>query len=93
MATLARPSLVSQAGVVTLRRQVRKLARRSDVLTVKVATDSATSGTMQPTEFPGPEYWGGQPFPPPGDRPDSRIEAGSPALQADSLPTELSGKF
>ena len=32
------------------------------------------------------------PFPPPGDLPDPGIELGSPALQADSLPTELSGK-
>ena len=28
----------------------------------------------------------------PGDLPDPGIEPGSPALQADSLPTELSGK-
>ena len=31
------------------------------------------------------------PFPPPGDLPNSGIEPGSPALQADSLPTELQG--
>ena len=30
-------------------------------------------------------YWSGLPFPPPGDLPDSGIEPGSPALQADSL--------
>ena len=28
----------------------------------------------------------------PADLPDPRMELGSPALQADSLPTELSGK-
>ena len=32
------------------------------------------------------------PFPSPEDIPDPRIEHRSPALQADSLPTELSGK-
>ena len=32
------------------------------------------------------------PFPPAGDLPDPGIEPGSPALQVDSLPTELSGK-
>ena len=37
------------------------------------------------------EYWSGLPFPSPGDLPDSGIEPGSPALQADSLPTELPG--
>ena len=35
------------------------------------------------------EYWSGLPFPSPGDLPDPGIEPGSPALQADSLPTEL----
>ena len=38
------------------------------------------------------EYWSRYPIPSPGDLPDPRIELGSPALQADSLPTELSGK-
>ena len=36
--------------------------------------------------------WSGLPFPSPGDLPDPGIKPGSPALQADSLPTELSGK-
>ena len=31
-------------------------------------------------------------YPSPVDLPDPGIELGSPALQADSLPTELSGK-
>ena len=38
------------------------------------------------------EYWSGLPFPSPGKRPDPGIEPGSPALQADSLPTEPQGK-
>ena len=33
------------------------------------------------------------PFPPPGDLPDPGIEPNSPALQADSLPSELPGKL
>ena len=37
-------------------------------------------------------YWSGLSFPPPGDLPDPGIEPESPALQADSLPAELSGK-
>ena len=32
----------------------------------------------------------GKPIPSPGDLPDPGIEPGSPALQADSLPAELS---
>ena len=42
--------------------------------------------------FSTQEYWSGLPFPPPGDLPDPGIEAGSPALQADSLPAEPPGK-
>ena len=42
--------------------------------------------------FSRQEYWSGLPFPPPGDVPDPGIETRSPALQADSLPTELGGK-
>ena len=38
-------------------------------------------------------YWSGLPFPSPGDLPDPKIEPRSPALQADSLPTELQGKL
>ena len=37
------------------------------------------------------EYWSGYPIPYPEDLPDPGIQPGSPALQADSLPTELSG--
>ena len=33
-------------------------------------------------------YWSGFPFPSPGDLPDPAVELGSPALQADALPSE-----
>ena len=35
------------------------------------------------------EYWSELLFPSPADLPNPGIESGSPALQADSLPTEL----
>ena len=38
--------------------------------------------------FSRQEYWGGLPFPPPGDLPTPGIEPRSPALQADSLLTD-----
>ena len=38
------------------------------------------------------EYWSGLPFPSPGDISNSGIKPRSPALQADSLLTELQGK-
>ena len=34
------------------------------------------------------EHWRGQPFPSPGDLSNLELEPGSPALQADSLPSE-----
>ena len=39
------------------------------------------------------EYWRGQPIPSSADLPHPGIEPGSPALQVDSLPTDLSGKL
>ena len=42
--------------------------------------------------FSRQEYWSGLPFPSPGDLSDPGIKPGSPALQADSLPSEPQGK-
>ena len=42
--------------------------------------------------FSRQEYQSGLPFPSPGDLPDPGIEPGSPALQADALPSEPTGK-
>ena len=39
-------------------------------------------------EFSRQEYWSGLPFPMPGDLSVSGIEPRSPALQADSIPSE-----
>ena len=43
--------------------------------------------------FSRQEYRSGLPFPSPGDVPNPGIEPRFPALQADSLPTELPGKY
>ena len=42
--------------------------------------------------FSRQEYWSELLFPSPGGLPDPGIEPRSPALQADSFPTELQGK-
>ena len=42
--------------------------------------------------FSRQEYWSGLPFPPPRNLPNPGIKPRSPALQADSLLTELQGK-
>ena len=48
--------------------------------------------TIQFVEFSRPEYWSGHPFPSQRNLPFPGIEPRSPALQADSLPTEPQGK-
>ena len=62
-----------------------------------VVSDSATPWTVAHQAplsmgFSRQEYWSGWPFPPPGHLSDPGIEPVSPALQADSLPTEPPGK-
>ena len=43
-------------------------------------------------EFPRPEYWSGEPFPFPGDLPNTGIKSRSPTLQGDSLPAKPQGE-
>ena len=67
---------------------------------VKVTQSCQTLATPWTVAHKGPlsmgfsrqDYWSGLPFPSPGDLPDPGIEPMTPALQADSLPTELGGK-
>ena len=47
---------------------------------------------LQSMGFSRQEYWSGLPFPSPGDLPDPGTEPVSPALQADALLFEPSGK-
>ena len=62
-----------------------------------VMSDSATPWTVAhqaplPVGFPRQELRSGLPFPSPGDLPNPGIEPGSPALQADALPSQSPGK-
>ena len=55
-----------------------------------VMSDSLqTHGLYSSRNSPGQNIEVGKPFPSPGDLHNPGIEPGSPALQADSLPTEL----
>ena len=63
-------------------------------LVAKSCPTLATPGTVARQAPPSmgfsrQEYWSGLPFPSPGDLPDPGIKPRSPALQADSLLTEL----
>ena len=54
---------------------------------------TAAHQTPLSVRFSRQGYWSGLPFPSPGDLPNPGIKPGSPALQADSSPTELQGKL
>ena len=47
---------------------------------------------LGPWGFSRPEHWSGLPCHPPGDLSNPGIKPRSPALQADSLPSEPPGK-
>ena len=53
---------------------------------------SPPSSPIDGREYFQQEYWSGLPCPPPRDLPNPGREPGSPALQADSLPSEPPGK-
>ena len=61
---------------------------RCSVVSDFVTTRTAVHQAPLFMEFFRQEYWSGQPLSSPGDLPDSGIELGSPALWADSLPSE-----
>ena len=66
-------------------------------LVVKLCPTLATPWTVAhraplSVGFSRQEYWSGLPFPSLGDLPHPGIKPRSPALQTDSLPTELQGK-
>ena len=57
-------------------------------------SNSVTPRTTAPLsmEFSRQEYWSGVPFPSPRDLLDPGIKLGSPAMQADTLPSEPQGR-
>ena len=68
------------------------------VLSHSVTSDSATPWTAVcqaplSVEFSRQEYWSGLPFLSPGDFPNPGVNPTSPALQANSLPSETLGKL
>ena len=57
------------------------------------ATPRAVAYQVRPSMgFSRQEYWSGVPFPSPGDLLDPGVEAQSPALQADALPSGPPGR-
>ena len=77
------PTTSSYAGIVSGKKNSTK-----SCLTLAIPRTVAHQAPLS-MEFSRQEYWSGLPFPSPGDLPDPGIEARSPELQADALPTEL----
>ena len=71
-----------------MKKKVKSLSRVWLFATLRTAAYQAPLSL----EFSRQEYWSGLPFPSPGGLPNPGIEAGSPTLQADALPSEPPGK-
>ena len=71
-------------------RRVTLCESKSRSVVSNSATQWAVARQAPPSlGFSRQEYWNGLPFPSPGDLPDPGIKRGSPALQADSLPSVI----
>ena len=81
-------SLFIPTTLVGQERKVKALSR------VQLFATPWTAAYQAPLSmgFSRQEYWSGVPFPSPGYLPDPAIQPGSPALQADALPSEPPGK-
>ena len=96
------PEFVVVTSCVTLGKALLNLHYSNCSLKVKVKSLSCVQLFVTPwtvayqappsMEFSRQEYWSVLPFPSPGDLPGPGIEPGSPALQADALPSKPSGK-
>ena len=83
--------LQSEKGKVLLEAMVKvKLLSRVQLFATPWTVAHQAPQSM---EFFRQEYWSGLPFPSPEDLPNPGIEPGSPALQADALPSEPPGKL
>ena len=74
-----------------MKSQSIKLLSQVDSWTLCDRTDSSAHQAPLSMEFSRQEYWGGLPFPSPEDLPNPGVKPGSPALQADCLPSEPPG--
>ena len=68
------------------------IATHSSILAWRILWTQEPGG-LQSMKLSRPEHCSGLPFPSSGDLPNPEIEPRSPALQADSLPSEPLGKL
>ena len=77
---------------VCVRAHARAYARTLSRILLFATPQTAARWAPLSMGFSRKEYGSGAPFPSPGNLPDSGMEPGSPALQADSLLSEPPGK-
>ena len=90
----------SEEELKSLLMKVKEESGKVGLLVGLVAKSCPTLATPWTIACQGPlsvvfsrqEYWSGLPFPSPGDLPNPGIKPGSPALQANALSSEPSGK-
>ena len=87
-----RPGEIQQGILVVVANWRRYTLLSLLLFSCSVESDSFPSLAPLSVEFSKQEYWSGLPFPSAGDLPIPRIGLRSPALQADSLLSEPSGK-
>ena len=82
------PSFLQLQGVsrIPLKVKVKSLNH------VRLFATPWTVAYQTPLSMDRQEYWSGLPFPSPGDLPNPGTEPRSPALEADTLPSEPPGK-
>ena len=84
------PTQGSNPGLLHCRQMLYHLSHQGSQMKVKVS--QCRLFTTPWTSSPGQNTGVGSFFPSPADLPNSGIEPGSPALQVDSSPTELTGE-
>ena len=92
-AVLHLPRWVEPMSSEELWTQKRKKEKKGNTKSCPILVFPWTIARQAPLSmgFSRQEYWSGLPFPSPGELPDPGTEPRSPALQADTLPTELHG--
>ena len=84
-------NMLSRLVITFLPRSKVKVKSLSRVLLFEIPWTVVYQASLS-MGFSRQEYWSGLPLPSPGDLPDPGIKPKSPALQADTLPSEPPGK-
>ena len=90
---LSTPNLSGNKDIMAMAKNTTKV-KMNLLSRVQLFATPWTAAYQAPSSmrFSRQGYWSGLPFPSPEDLPNPGVETGSPAMQADPLPSESSGK-